>query len=70
LDYNETVKYGVRYVDHASREEMKLINDCFVSFSNIDYVPQVLCPVNGRDLTGEFTLGQLRDFADECIEAA
>ncbi|MFH1403709.1 MAG: hypothetical protein ABIH11_05510 [Candidatus Altiarchaeota archaeon] len=69
LEYNETLKYTVHYVDHGDKEEMKLINECFMSFNYIDYVPQALCPANGKDLTGEFSLGMIRDFTDACIEA-
>ncbi|MFC2162735.1 hypothetical protein ACFLRF_03565, partial [Candidatus Altiarchaeota archaeon] len=68
LEYDDGVEYKVTSVDHSSKQEMKLINECFTVFSNIDYVPQVLCPANGKDLTGEFSLGQLRNFADQCIE--
>jgi hypothetical protein len=70
LEYDDSVKYRVYSIDHADSQEKKILSDCFRAFDDIDYVPQLLCPVTGKDLTGEFTLSQAREFADQCLEAA
>ncbi len=70
LEYNDTLKYSVKVVDHADKTQSKILTECMSSFDNIDYAPQLLCPANGFDLTGEFTLSQAREFADKCIESA
>jgi hypothetical protein len=70
LEYEEGVGYSVHVVDHADEQALKILSDCFRAFDDVDYVPQLLCPVTGKDLTGEFTLSQASEFADNCIKAA
>ncbi len=69
LEYNDTLMYSVYTVDHADPGERKMITECMQAFDYVDYAPQLLCPASGRDLTGDFTLGRAREFADQCIEA-
>ena len=68
-NYNDNTKYKVFAVDESVLEERKLISECMQGFDNSDYAPQLLCPANGEDLTGEFSLSQATAFADRCIEA-
>ena len=67
LDFNDTVKYSVYTVDHNSADGKQLISECLGAFNNINYAPQLLCPNNGADLTGQFTLSEAREFADVCM---
>ncbi|MFH0863143.1 MAG: hypothetical protein V1875_08970 [Candidatus Altiarchaeota archaeon] len=68
-NFDENTKYKVFVVDESSPEEKKLLSECMQGFDNSDYAPQLLCPANGEDLTGEFTLGKATAFADRCMEA-
>ncbi|MBU0762268.1 MAG: hypothetical protein KKD39_04530 [Candidatus Altiarchaeota archaeon] len=70
LEYQDGTYYNVKSADHQNKDDIKIVTDCMNSFDNIDYAPQLLCPINGMDLTGEFTLGQAREFADKCIQSA
>ena len=69
LMYDDTQRYNVKLLDHNKKDELNILNDCFSSIVNLDYVPQIICPATGKDLSGDFTLSILRDFADACIEA-
>ncbi|MCX6695181.1 MAG: hypothetical protein NTU61_02645 [Candidatus Altiarchaeota archaeon] len=68
--YNETYGYKVRKADDNNTGDRKMLDECFGSFMNLDYVPQVVCPRNGDSITGGIEkLSTLREFADKCIEA-
>ena len=67
--YNDDTKYRVYAVDESVPDERKMLSECMQGFDNSDYAPQLLCPANGEDLTGEFGLSQATAFADRCIEA-
>lgn len=69
LEYDDNIGYEVKTVDHAVKEERKILTDCMRAFDNIEYAPQLLCPKVGKELTGQFSLSQAREFADQCIEA-
>jgi hypothetical protein len=68
LDYNDTTKYSVQVIDRSG-DGKKIMSDCLQAFDDDAYAPQLICPANGKDLTGDFTLGQAREFADKCMEA-
>jgi len=70
LSYDDNTPYLVKWADRSKASGAKIVSDCFQSYDNPSYAPQLLCAATGRDLTGDFTLGQARDFADKCIEAA
>jgi len=69
LDY-----YGRPYqavsINSANENELSVLRSCAGDIVNTRFVPNVLCPANGRFLNGEVSFSVLRDFADECIEAA
>jgi len=67
LEFSDGVEYKVKSVDYTNSQERQLVSDCMQAFDNLEYVPQLLCPANGKQLTGEFTLSAARDFADECM---
>jgi hypothetical protein len=69
LSYDESVKYDVYSVDRSDSAQAGFMSACLQVFDSVDYVPQLVCPGNGRDLTGQFTLAQAQEFADQCIEA-
>jgi len=70
VSYNESVPYVVRKADDKNAEDKKFLSDCFGSFVNLDFVPQVICPKTGESITGAVEkLSTLREFADKCIEA-
>ncbi len=70
LSFDDDTPYLVAWADRSKASGAKIITDCFQSYDSASYAPQLLCPASGRDLTGGFTLGQARDFADNCIEAS
>jgi hypothetical protein len=70
LQYNDTVGYGVFVADRSKPQGAKIVSDCMQFFDAKTYVPQLLCPATGRDLGGDFTLSQAREFADRCIESS
>ncbi|MBD3387942.1 MAG: hypothetical protein GF414_03270 [Candidatus Altiarchaeales archaeon] len=67
LEYDDGVVYDVYTADHAVNKE--ILTDCLQAFDRTEYAPQLLCPATGKDLTGDFTLSEAREFADKCIEA-
>jgi hypothetical protein len=68
--YNESSSYVVRTVDRSDASQKRLVSECMQSFDSAEYVPQLLCPASGSDLTGQFTLSQAQQFADRCVESA
>jgi len=62
--------YIVYTVDEDDAEAVEVLKTCTSDLLNLNKVPQVFCPTNGRSFTGYMTLSGLRDFADDCIEAA
>lgn len=59
--------FNVTKVLHEDREDMRLINMCLSSFSARQYVPEVICPANGRSLVGRVaSFTELEDFARAC----
>jgi hypothetical protein len=68
LEYIEGIYYPVYRLDRAESGNQNLILECLRFFDNIDYVPQLLCPLNGQSLTGEFGLNEALDFAEDCMQ--
>lgn len=62
--------YKAVSIDSQSESQMKVLTSCAGDIVNTRYVPNVLCPANGKVKTGELTFSELRDFADDCIDAA
>lgn len=63
-------KYEAVSIDTFNEAEIEVLSTCAGDIVNTRYVPNVFCPANGRAKTGEIGFPELRDFADECIEAA
>jgi hypothetical protein len=66
-DYSDGVKYKVFTADRSGLSA-GIISNCMQAFDGDNYAPQLICPKTGKDLTGDFTLSQAREFADKCIE--
>ena len=62
--------YKAVSINSASEGEMRVLQSCAGDIANTRYVPNVFCPANGRVKTGEVTFSELRDFADDCKDAA
>jgi len=69
VSYNDTYHYKVLKIDDKSPSERRILDDCFSTYVNLDYVPQVICPKTGESITGAIEkLSAARAFADKCIE--
>jgi hypothetical protein len=66
-DYNDTMKYSV-YKAESTAQSGQIMTKCLQMLDSGGSLPQLICPDANKDLTGEFTLSQARDFADRCIE--
>ncbi|MFH1787970.1 MAG: hypothetical protein ABH834_01160 [Candidatus Altiarchaeota archaeon] len=66
LSYGD-VPYKVKFLSEDVVEEKRVLTECVGGLLELRYVPQVICPGNGRTSIGAMDLTQLRDFADECI---
>ena len=69
LSYGDT-PYKVKYLNDDVAAQKRVLTDCVGGIIELRYIPQVICPGNGRTKIGAMDLTQLRDFADECIQAA
>ena len=58
--------YSIAILDQDIAEDKRTVTECMDVFNNMHYVPQLICPATGRDISGGFTLSQARDFAQEC----
>ncbi|MBD3261534.1 MAG: hypothetical protein GF334_07625 [Candidatus Altiarchaeales archaeon] len=56
----------VYWIDHQDPEQKKILDECFGAFTNLNLVPQLLCPRNGLDLTGRSSVNQIYSFANRC----
>lgn len=62
--------YKVLWIDDENSEQMKILKECASDYMDLNYIPQVFCAANVRSKTGRMILSELRDFADDCIDAA
>lgn len=68
LSYNDSINYSVAWFEGFNDTQMNVLDECISEFIDLNYVPQLFCPANGRSITGEIQmLSQVRNFADECI---
>ncbi len=66
MEAQDGENYKVAILDQADPEDKKTLADCMDVYNNIQYVPQLICPTSGKDITGSFTLSKATDFADDC----
>lgn len=69
LSYDDA-PYSVKWVLDEDEAGRRMLTDCLGGLVDINFVPQVICPANARTKTGAVRLSELRDFADECVEAS
>lgn len=69
LSFGET-GYVVHRIDDGDGAETRILTECVGGLLELRYIPNIICPANARSIVGEQKLGDLRDFADDCIEAA
>jgi len=62
--------YSVVWLSEDDESEKEVLQECVGSILDLRYIPQVICPANVKTHVGAMDLSQLRDFADECIEAS
>lgn len=62
--------YKVSFLSEDDASAKRILSECVGGVVELNYVPQVICPSNGKSRIGALGLSQLRDFADECADAA
>lgn len=68
LDYYG-VPYKIHYIQKGTAAEIAL-TECAITYHELGAVPQVFCPTTLQARKGKMDLGDLRDFAEECADAA
>jgi hypothetical protein len=64
------VPYRVYWASEDDASSKRLLSECVGGVVELNYIPQVICPANGKTRIGALGLSELRDFADECVDAA